>query len=173
MAAHSMSISIQINRRETEVLLRRLRTLGEKVERKVVRKALSKAATPIARAMRKLAPKGSGKTSDGRERKHLKQTITKSLVRASRNGTSANIKIGPEAKKSPHAHLVEFGTKQRTRKRIGGKYSGIKNPSPQQLRTGAAPEQSFLRRAFKQERSKANSIIVAELRAGIEREARS
>lgn len=171
MANNSMRVQLNVDRRSTERLLEKLRTLGPKIERKVVRKALSKAATPIASAMRKLAPKGTGKTSDGRDRPNLKKTIKKTLVRANARGF-ASIRIGPEARKAPHAHLVEFGTKPRTRKRIGGKYSRIKDPTAEQLRTGAAPEQSFLRKAFKQERSRANAIIVAELRAGIDREAR-
>lgn len=170
--ANTMQISIQLERRETERLLKTLRTLGPKVERKVARKALSKAGTVVARAVRKLAPKGKGQTSDGRQRPHLKQTIKKSLVRANRAGF-ASIRIGPEAKKAPHAHLVEFGTKERTRKRIGGRYGFIKNPTSEQLRTGRTPERSFVRKGFQQSRGQANSIIVAELRAGIAREARA
>lgn len=171
MAGNSLNVGIQIDRASTERLLRNLRTLGPKIERKVVRKALSKAATPILSAMRKLAPKGPGKTSDGRERPHLKQTLKKSLVRANRAGL-ASIRIGPEARKAPHAHLVEFGTKERTRKRLGGRYAFIKNPTAEQLRTGRTPERSFLRKAFQQQRTAANTIIANELRAGIAREAR-
>lgn len=170
--ANTMQVSLKLERRQTERLLNHLRTMGPKIERKVVRKALSKAGTVVARAVRKLVPKGKGQTSDGRQRQHLKQVIKKSLVRANRRGF-ASIRIGPEAKKAPHAHLVEFGTKERQRKRLGGYYRNVQNPTADQLRTGRAPEQSFLRKGFKQSRGQANRIIVTELRAGIAREARA
>jgi hypothetical protein len=88
------------------------------------------------------------------------------------------VRIGPQAKVAPHAHLVEFGTKERARKRLGGWLKRIdtgewfplrnafKSPTPQQLSTGKAPEQSFLRRGFQEARKAANDILIATLREG-------
>jgi hypothetical protein len=65
---------------------------------------------------------------------------------------------------APHAHLVAAGTKKRWRKRIGGKYAWIKNPTNRQLSTGAVTPQDFIRRGYAAASSTLQSDMLAAAR---------
>lgn len=91
-----------------KTVLKRLGKLPERIQKKVMRAAVRKAATPVVRAARQRIPKGSGLKPDGTPRKNLKQTITKTSVK--RYGNTFAITIGPEKWKGLHAHLVHDGT---------------------------------------------------------------
>lgn len=88
-----------------------LRQLPDKVQRKVVRKALTKAATPILSDARKRVPVGDGLNPDGSTRKNLKKNLVKTAMKVAKgNKAVAYVVAGPRARETPHAWLVHNGT---------------------------------------------------------------
>jgi hypothetical protein len=125
-----------------------LRKLADKEADKIARSALGAGLTALAKAEKKAAP--VGKTGA------VKASIGKRLERKKRSGVivaKAGINVGKQTKKkqrtgrAPHSHLVALGTKQRTRKTIGGKFSYITKPTEKQLNTGVMPKNDFIKRA--------------------------
>lgn len=85
-----------------------------------------------------------------------KGTIKKnvgSTVKSSNNSTVIKSKVGINVggakiiQSNPHAHLYVIGSRKRTRKRLGGQFAMIKNPTQQQLNTGEMPGSDFINRA--------------------------
>lgn len=91
-------------------LLKRLKRLPDRAQRHVLRPAVTKAATPVVKGARRLAPVGAGLTPTGRERPHLAQTITKTRAKWYPKSGAVLVVIGPEKNKAPHSHLVHDGT---------------------------------------------------------------
>jgi hypothetical protein len=97
--------------------------------------------------MKKEAPVGATKA--------LKNSIGRRFERGKKGSTvkaKAGVNVGKRTEKkvgreAPHSHLIALGTKQRTRKTIGGRYGFIKNPTDAQLSTGTGPQNSYIRRA--------------------------
>lgn len=85
-------------------LLKRLKQLPDRAQRRVPRPAVTKAA-------RKLAPQGTGLSADGSARPHLGKSITKTRATVSPRTGSVLVVLGPEKNKAPHDHLVHEGTK--------------------------------------------------------------
>lgn len=131
-------------------LSRKLETLGRKRGKVVVRKAVNKAATPMVKAARRLAPVG--------ETGNLKRGLTKA-VRSYKAGALIVAFIGNKRGQggAAHAHLVEFGTVERYHK--SGKS------------VGAMPAKPFMRPAFDQTKDQQLSILAREIGAGLEKEA--
>jgi HK97 gp10 family phage protein len=95
-----------------EELIEHLKTLGPKIERKVVRGAISKASTLYVRAARKNARRilrqAEKKGYRRKQGQHLYETIAKRIKTYVKNGV-VFCASGPRAKLAPHAHLLEFG----------------------------------------------------------------
>jgi hypothetical protein len=89
--------------------MRALAKLPEKSIKKVIKSAVGKAATAVAKVGRKFAPVGTGLDPDGQPRQHLNATIARSTPKV-RKGSVISV-AGPKAKAAPHAFLVDLGTK--------------------------------------------------------------
>lgn len=96
-----------INLRGNKAVERALKALPEKIQKKVLRKAMSKATTTVSREMRAKAPVKSGA---------LRRSIGKRTKSYQRGQTIYGV-VGPRSsfemdgqKPSKYAHLVEFGS---------------------------------------------------------------
>lgn len=144
-----------------ETLIRALKAFPDKLARKVLRKAGSKAATPVARAARKLA-------------KPTSPTIAKAIgtkVRLYPKTGRLFVAVGPkrDTPKSPTghnpsktAHLVDRGTKPHALR----VYGRVRIVHP-----GARPR-PFLEPAEKQSEAEVKRIFIKELHDGVERTAK-
>jgi HK97 gp10 family phage protein len=141
-----------------ERLHKKLRQLIEAGD-KSAGKAMRKGATKIAGAIRKEAPVGPSKT--------LKKSIGSKVKRSAKRGiTDARAGIGvgkKKAKTARHGHLVGLGTTLRRRKKLGGKFAGVDNPSDTQLSTGTMPSNDFVKRGFRKGAAAALHAIRAEM----------
>lgn len=67
---------------------------------------------------------------------------------AAKAGVSVGKKRGSNGRRARHSHLIALGTEPRFRKRIGGRFAYIKNPTQRQLRTESTPADDFVKRGF-------------------------
>jgi HK97 gp10 family phage protein len=152
-------------------LLKRLKQLPDRARRRVLRPAVTKAATPVVKAARKLAPKGSGLTADGSERPHLGKTITKTRAKVSPRTGNVVVVLGPEKNKAPHDHLVHDGTEPHsitlTRPLQLGR---VTLPAGFVIRHPGAKSQPFLTEALDAARSKSQAILRRSIAQGIEKQ---
>jgi HK97 gp10 family phage protein len=156
-----------------DALVKRLNALPGKVERKVLRSAVGKAATPIVRAARKGIKKGSGKNPDGTDRKHLKENIGKRVRTYLQTSTVVAV-VGAMGRETPHANIVEGGTVYRVRKRLGGYLKGKGTPhGAGSLRTGRVEGSHFLQNAITQQKSEAVAVLAKGISDGLEKVAKS
>ena len=129
-----------------------LSKLADKAADRVARSAIGGGLTIAAKRIKQAAPKGK----TGAIRKSIK-----SRFKRAQGGRAPSAKIGinvgkqkktaegfAKRIKAPHSHLVALGTKPRKRKRIGGKFAFLREPTDQQLSTGAMPANPFLKQAF-------------------------
>ena len=72
----------------------------EKAQKRVIKSAVTKAATPVVKAAKKLVRLGTGLKPDGSQREHLRNTITKTRAKIYKNGTVLVV-AGPKAKAAP------------------------------------------------------------------------
>lgn len=135
--------------KELEATLSRL---ADKAADRVARSALGAGLTVLVKAMRKAAPVGPTG--------NLRRSIGRRLESRKRSGrliAKAGVNVGKGAvrkgRTAPHSHLVAMGTQRRSRKRLGGQFAGIADPTPQQLSTGTMPANPFIRRATESSRS--------------------
>ncbi|HNQ66117.1 MAG TPA: HK97 gp10 family phage protein [Smithellaceae bacterium] len=129
-------------------LLEQLPTVS--MQKTAVRNALKKSAAPILNVAKLNVPRGDA----GNLEKSLK--ISTSLKASQKKGqtydrTRVTVYVGSSA---PHAHLIEFGTKDRTQKKTG-RFTGRISPNP------------FLRNAWDSTKEIALKILARELRAQI------
>ena len=123
----------------------------DQIERRGMKDALMKAATPMVKKTRELATTQTGS---------LRKSIGKKGS-TNRAKQSAEVKIGPRKgfrfkgrKPSSYAHLVEFGHIQKT---PGGTVTGFVPPKP------------FMRPAFESEKTNSRKVYAQELSAAIHR----
>lgn len=148
-------------------VMRALRQLPEKSRRKVIKSAVSKAATPVVKAAKKLIPLGSGLKPDGTPREHLRKVITKTAVKVFKNGGVA-VTIGPRSRAAPHSHLVDRGTKPHniTLTKPWGKV-----PVGTTIRHPGAEALHFMDQAIQNAGPAAKAALEKALAKGIEKEA--
>lgn len=151
-------------------VLRRLKLLPVKLQKKVIQQATGRACTPIVKQARKDAPVGDGRNPDGSPRQHLAKTINK-RVKTYRNGNVVGI-IGPIKNAAPHDHLVESGTKPHDIK-LGKPlvFGSTILPAGFVIKHPGAKATHFLAKAFIRSRGRAQDIMEAAVAVGIEREA--
>jgi HK97 gp10 family phage protein len=138
-----------------EAILKRLRTLEPKVAKKVLRQALRKGAKRVQARVKQLAPSGPS----GQVRRAIKVRAGK----RSRKGTiRVNVQIGKGDFQGTtfYGAFTEYGTK-----RSGTGHKG-------QRRMNGQKGQHFMERAFQQEEGPTRNLIISEIQAGIEREAK-
>jgi HK97 gp10 family phage protein len=148
-----------------------LKNLADKTADKIARSALRAGVVVVAKAEKAAAP--VGKTGQ------LKASIG-SRVGKGRSGifqAKAGVNVGKRTKAkqakgpmAPHAHLAALGTQPRLRKRLGGRFSNIKNPTPQQLSTGSGPANPFIRNAYNSARSRAMDAMSKQAAKTLARE---
>lgn len=126
-----------------KALDRKLRQLEPKVARKVIRQALRKALRPVQARVKQLAPVG--------ETGQLKRAVK---IRAARSRRRGEIKLRVVIGKDDftgtqfYSSFTEYGSSKQ-------------------------PAQHFMRRAFDSTKDEAKRTAISEIRAGIEREAKS
>tara|TARA_R110000822_G_scaffold216828_1_gene351385 strand:- start:2843 stop:3358 length:516 start_codon:yes stop_codon:yes gene_type:complete len=151
-----------------------LRKLSDKTGDRVARSALGAGLGEVAKRIKKAAPVGKTKSLQKSIGKRYEKTKRIKYFQA-----KAGVNVGKQKKtaegfekkiNAPHAHLVALGTKQRTRKRIGGKFSYIRKPSSKQLSTGTMPSNPFVRTAYNASKNAVMSRMIrkAEQRLNIE-----
>lgn len=123
-----------------------LRTLPDRVQGGVSRKALRAAGAPIVKAYRRNMRRHTKTT--GKIGQKVKQYTT---------GVTVTI-VGPISRMMPHAHLIEFGTKPRTQTTTG-RYTGV------------MPEFGPLRRAWDETLPQARASLAKKLRQEIDKAA--
>ena len=141
-----------------EQLLKNMEELPTVAMKKtVVRNALKKSLAPVLDAAKQSVPKGE----TGNLARSLKIGKIKPSQRRGkpRDRTTVTAYVGPTA---PHAHLVEFGTKERTLKSpvaapIGGGVVTVRT-------TGRMPANPFLRNAWDTRKGQLLPIFAGEMR---------
>lgn len=131
-----------------------LRQLPKTMSKAVLRKGLQKAAVPTREAAIGNVPQGE----TGKLKESIK--IATRLKRSQRRGRlprkdAVEVFVGSDA---PHAHLVEFGTKERYRDSGG--------------RTGRMPEAPFLSQAWERTRHQALDIFANQTAEELEKAAK-
>lgn len=163
-------------------LKRLLRTLGPRIQRKVTRQAINKAANPIIRAAKitlkarvaakrttlktQLRASGMKARQAGRVAKLSKFSKTegalaKSIGKRMKTYTASGVvfvAVGPKWPQGAHGHLIEYGHKP------AGWYAKQKGAK-------FVPAYPFMRPAFDTQKRNAMIIVVSEHRARVEREA--
>jgi HK97 gp10 family phage protein len=152
-----------------------LSKLADKAADRVARSAIGGGLTVAAKRIRQAAPKGK----TGAFKKSIRSRFNRK--QGSRPvSAKVGINVGKQKKtaeglvkriKDPLAHLVALGTKRRKRKKLGGKFAFIKQPSSQQLSTGTMPENPFLRKAFEAARPETMQRMRDRAAKALEREA--
>ncbi len=85
-----------------------LRELPEAAAKATLRAALKKAAQPVADVAASMAPVRTGRLSESIS---VRTQLSKRQRRGRKKKDAVVMFIGAEAKKGPHAHLIEFGTR--------------------------------------------------------------
>jgi HK97 gp10 family phage protein len=138
-----------------EAILKRLRTLEPRVAKKVLRQALRKGAKRVQARVKQLAPSGP----TGQVRRAIK-------VRAGKRTRKGSVRVNVQIGKGDFQGVTFYGafTEYGTR-RSGTGHKGQRRPTGQK-------GQHFMERAFHQEEGPTRNLIIAEIQAGIEREAK-
>lgn len=156
-------------------LEKKLARLRDKESFKLAKKAVRKGVAAQASGIRKEAPVGKTgqlKAAIGsRLNKDKKKRLT-TFGKAGANVGKRKERLAKRSKKTgkkvnvqaPHAHLVALGTKQRKRKKIGGKFSYLNPPTSRQLRTGKMTPDAFVLRGAKRAEKKAFNRMLRELK---------
>jgi HK97 gp10 family phage protein len=141
-------------------------------QRRVLRPAITKAAQPVLKKSKELAPVGDGLTPDGRTRPHLKRTLKKTRAKTNKRNGSIVVVIGPEKNKAPHSHLVHDGTQShKIVLRKPARLGRVVLPVGTKIQHPGAKPQPFMDDAGIAMRSTAQSILMSEIPKGIEKEA--
>lgn len=149
-----MSASGQMQLIGDKALERVLRSLPEKVQRKVTRRAVTKAATPIVKAARTKAPRDSGALAKAINKKIKTYTGTQTVVAIIGPDTKTQVQYkGKTRRPAYYAHLAHDGHITATGEHVPG------NP--------------FLRNAAEEQKPAALQTLKTEMGAGIIKEAQS
>lgn len=148
---------VTVHVRGLDELDRELTKLGVKMRRKIIGKAMRKGAAPIAKAVRRNAPRG--KKYAGKKAKDVRGIVLRRSVQVrsakKRRGEQEDVSVRVTAN-VPHAHIVEYGSGPRFHD--DGKY------------VGQMPANPFMRRSFEATKGAAQAIIATTIAAEIERE---
>lgn len=196
LPAKTVGTTFKLDEGQLSGLLQHLKTLPEKIEQRVLRKAGRTASNTFLQLAIQRTPKSDKKPAKYRGKPHLRDVLAIKQKTYGRGGKARTFfVIGPKSKQAPHGHLVEFGTAQRftgsqtkyktvTQGRIKTK-SGWKNrrkkvsigsfekfPGAVMANRGVMPAFAMLQKSFTRGRQFAQRAMEAEIKAGIEREAR-
>jgi HK97 gp10 family phage protein len=147
-----MTISQGITLYGKGAIMSNLYAMPDRMQRKAINRALKPAAAILRKQAKSMAPVGA----TGR----LKRSIR---VRALR-GMPPAISVHPTYKIAPHKHLVHEGTKERTRKSIGGKFAYLgPNTSEATRSTGKIEGNPFFTDAWKIVQSRVSESVVENM----------
>lgn len=171
-----MSATLVLDRRRLRRFQKKLDRLDRKVKRKITRKAITKSAQVLTKSTKAAAPIGP----TGRLKRSIAWRVRNYRASQTMVGIVGSRLAGKQKKPpkrpnvAPHAHLVEKGTAQRTRKKIGGRYAGAERTpdGPKSRSTGRVAGQGFMARVVTAHRRAHLQIVAGELRKGILTEAR-
>lgn len=158
---------------------RKLKQLSEKGADRVARNILNAQLRSLVKAMKAAAPvgptgnlkQGLGSRLEKERRTHLQQAKAGIEVgKRSRKKAIKRLRAVGRTQYAPHGHLVGLGTEQRARKRIGGRFRVIQNPTPEQLSTGTMPANDFIRRATRSVMSTMKTAASKAFQRGFARE---
>lgn len=141
--------------------------LKDKSADKIAKSVMGAGLTVFAKEMKKEAPKGATRQLEASIGKRLERNKRTGLVTAKVGINVGKTKKGKTRKLAPHSHLVGLGTQTRTRKSIGGRFSGYERvhldgssiPGNPQLLTGAMPANPFVKKAYQRARSSATAAM--------------
>ena len=135
-----------------KALEKKLKTLGERVQRKVLRSAVSAAATPVVKSAKQRAKKQSGllKRAMGKKIVTNKARQSVTAVIGARKEVQGEYR-GKPRKPSRYSHLVEKGYIDEAGEHV--------------------PPQPFLTPALEETRGQSESILHSKLAEGVLREA--
>lgn len=147
--------------------------LSKSMAKTVLRNALKKAGVPIQNTAVLLAPIDDGQLANS-------ITVSARLKKSQRPGgyrdrTAVNVYVGPDAKKAPHAHLVEFGTASHiVRSGVRGRKKSPTDKAvlsdgdvifgKEVVHPGSSPR-PFMRPAFDQMKEESLRLLVKEIAA--------
>lgn len=132
---------------------RALSDLANRGAIKAAKAAITASLIVLEKAARAAAPAG--------KRGSMKRTIRRKWVKDGKYVVGGKVTLAAK-----HGHLVTLGTRERTRKRIGGLFMGRGNP-----RTGKVVGSHFFKRSTEGAMSQAISVLHDRLALQIEKEA--
>lgn len=152
---------------ELNAVLKSLETNGIA---RVAKSVVGAGATVIRRNIAKMAPVGeTGSVKKSIGRRVIKDRVS-GLVSA-KIGVNVGKRTKLKGRHAPHAHMVAAGTRPRFRKRIGGRFAFIKNPTTSQLRTESTPANPFVAAGFSAGQAGAVAAMKKQFAKSLEREA--
>ena len=144
-----------------EPMMKNLQQLeSPKIRDRIIKEGLGSGLNRLRTAIRKEAPKGPTgilRGAIGRQVKKGKQ----GGVWFAKVGVNVGVKRA-SARRAPHGHLVALGTKQRSRRHIGGRFSFLDAAAqkhPLMLSTGKMPENDFVGRGYNKAIGKAMATL--------------
>lgn len=194
MASRSVGI-YRVEWAGLEALREKLAELGDKFSRRVLQKAVNASAKPVLLQARRTTPV---RPPDNSPKKNPPGSLRRAWIIKSRfykNTDTAVAIVGPRKQAAPHAHLVEFGTKERFRKSMvvgdrntyalageqrrwvqqGTRFVQVRVGSRliqnRTYRTGRMPAFHVLRDAYEQKAANIKARLFWRLKVGIEEEA--
>jgi len=149
--------------KQLDATLRDMATAGaNRVAKSTIRAGLNVMQSEI-----KKAAKGRIKDEIGKKFKNIGRT---SRLEA-KTGVGVGKRKQTDPKKEPIGHFYAVGTKHRTRKRIGGRFGYLKNPTKRQLSTGQMPARPFVKQAVSSAAPTAAAKMKAAATKALDREA--
>jgi len=142
--------------RELQATLRRIGRTGA---RRILRSMVSAGLQVLVNAMKAEAP--------GRIKDEIGSSAQETAVGQVRG--KAGIGVGRGHRPNGIGHLFAAGTKERFRKRLGGRYRNLRNPTAAQRSTGVGPPHAIVRRATQRARADAIRTMRRRGREAIER----
>lgn len=102
------SFKVKIDLQGAEDLIRKLREVAPKLEKRELRKAVASASQLVLKSARQRCPVGPGVDPKGKPRIALRRSLDKKIKQYKKASTGI---IGPKYRQAPHSHLVHDGTK--------------------------------------------------------------
>lgn len=162
MSTNTPFIDIKLDQREMELIKRRLKELPDRLAKNILKTAVRAAGVVIRDEARRRAPVLDGE-------------LRKALMVESKRGRPGDVifVVGPDYKRAPHAHLVEFGTAEHIVS--AGTFRGRKTGKKvlYSTKTGtfygksvsvSAPKKPFLRPAADSKAREATDAFVTKIR---------
>lgn len=156
-----------------EATLKTLEKFKGSVQRKILKKGLRKAATPVVKTARRLTPLGPGVDTKGQPRPHLRSDIVKKVFTMTRVG-GAGVVIGWKHPQQPHAHLLTQGTQPHEIQIPAGSVVRLANRTlhgPFTINHPGAQPNPVLKTALRAQQNNVERILAAEFAKDTKKEA--